>query len=98
MTSTTASVWVAVDPATAFTAFTDELDLWWVRGPINYFDAAKAVGMRCEPGIGGRLLEVYNAATGEGKELGRITIWEPSPPGLEEFGRRGRDRRAVRRG
>lgn len=78
MSSTTASVWVAVDPGTAFTAFTDELDLWWVRGPINYFDAARAVGMRCEPGVGGRLIEVYDTATGEGKELGRITIWEPS--------------------
>lgn len=78
MTSTTVSVWVAVDPATAFSAFTEELDQWWVRGPINYFDAARAVGMRCEPGVGGRLLEVYDAATGAGKELGRITIWEPS--------------------
>jgi len=48
-----------------------------VRGPINYFDAARAVGMRCEPGIGGRLLEVYDEATGEGRELGRITAWEP---------------------
>jgi uncharacterized glyoxalase superfamily protein PhnB len=66
-----------VDPATAFTAFTEELDLWWVRGPINYFDAARAIGMRCEPGVGGRLLEVYDEATGEGKELGRITVWEP---------------------
>jgi hypothetical protein len=66
-----------VDPGTAFTAFTEELDLWWVRGPINYFDAAKAIGMRCEPGVGGRLLEVYDEATGEGRELGRITVWEP---------------------
>src|SRR5215475_8230292 len=77
MTSTVVSVSVCVDPATAFTAFTEELDLWWVRGPINYFDAARAVGMRCEPGIGGRLLEVYDEATGEGRELGRITVWEP---------------------
>src|SRR6266516_1380823 len=50
MTSTVVSVCVGVDQATAFTAFTEELDLWWVRGPINYFDAARAVGMRCEPG------------------------------------------------
>jgi uncharacterized glyoxalase superfamily protein PhnB len=77
MTSTVVSVSVGVDPATAFTAFTEELDQWWVRGPINYFDAARAVGMRCEPGIGGRLLEVYDEATGEGRELGRITAWEP---------------------
>jgi hypothetical protein len=78
MTSTTASVTVDVDPVTAFAAFTEELDQWWVRGPINYFDSARAVGMRCEPGVGGRLIEVYDAATGEGRELGRITVWEPA--------------------
>lgn len=27
---------VAVDPSTAFRAFTEEMDLWWVRGPINF--------------------------------------------------------------
>ncbi len=75
--SVTATVEVPVDPATAFTAFTEELDLWWVRGPINYFDAARAVAMVCEPGVGGRLIEVYDAATGEGLELGRITGWQP---------------------
>ena len=74
MTSMAVSVSVGVDPATAFT---EELDLWWVRGPINYFDAARAIGMKCEPGVGGRLLEVYDEATGEGRELGRITVWEP---------------------
>jgi uncharacterized glyoxalase superfamily protein PhnB len=77
MTSMAVSVSVGVDPATAFTAFTEELDLWWVRGPINYFDAARAIGMKCEPGVGGRLLEVYDEGTGEGRELGRITAWEP---------------------
>ena len=77
MTSTTVSVSVAVDPATAFAAFTGELDLWWVRGPINYFDSSRAVAMRCEPGVGGRLMEVYDEATGEGLELGLITVWEP---------------------
>jgi uncharacterized glyoxalase superfamily protein PhnB len=75
--ATTASISVAVDPTTAFTAFTEELDEWWVRGPINYFDSARAVGMRCEPGVGGRLVEVYDEATGAGLELGRITLWEP---------------------
>jgi len=53
MTSTAVSVSVPVAPSTAFTVFTEELDLWWVRGPINYFDSARAVGMRCEPGVGG---------------------------------------------
>lgn len=74
---TSATVSVAVDPATAFAAFTEEIDLWYVRGPINYFDFARALGMRCEPGVGGRLIEVYDEATGEGLELARITVWEP---------------------
>ncbi len=68
---------VAVDPTTAFKAFTEEIDRWWLAGPINYHDAARAVGMRCECGVGGRLVEVYDSATGEGLELGRITVWEP---------------------
>ncbi|MBA2254383.1 MAG: bleomycin resistance protein [Chloroflexi bacterium] len=75
--SRSSEVEVSVDPGTAFTAFTDELDLWWVRGPINSYGAGKLVAMRCEQGIGGRLLEVYDEATGEGLELARITAWEP---------------------
>lgn len=68
---------VAADPHTAFTAFTDELDLWWVRGPINAYDSGRLVEMRCEPGVGGRILEVYDAESGDGLELARITVWEP---------------------
>ena len=33
--------------------------------------------MRCELGVGGRILEVYDAESGEGLELARITVWEP---------------------
>jgi len=66
-----------VDPQTAFSVFTDEIDLWWVRGPINFYDAARAVGMRCEPGVGGRLLELYSPDGGDALELGRITTWQP---------------------
>jgi hypothetical protein len=72
--SATAEVQVSVDPAQAFAAFTDEIDAWWVRGPINFFDAARAVGMKMEPGVDGRVLEVYD---GDALELGRITAWEP---------------------
>jgi uncharacterized glyoxalase superfamily protein PhnB len=75
--SVAAEVQVAVNPQTAFTAFTEEMDLWWVRGPINFYDSARAVAKRCEPGVGGRLLEVYDDATGDALELGRITVWEP---------------------
>ena len=75
--SRSSEVEVGVDPLTAFSVFTDELDLWWVRGPINNYGAGKLVAMRCEPGVGGRLLEVYDQASGEGLELARITAWEP---------------------
>jgi uncharacterized glyoxalase superfamily protein PhnB len=70
-------VTVSVDPKTAFTAFTDEIDLWWLRGPINFWNGARAVGMRCEPGIGGRLLELYSEDGSDALELGRITQWQP---------------------
>jgi uncharacterized glyoxalase superfamily protein PhnB len=75
--SATATVTVEVDPPRAFGAFTDEIDAWWVRGPINFFDAARAVAMRIEPGVGGRILEVYDDAREDALELGRITVWEP---------------------
>jgi uncharacterized glyoxalase superfamily protein PhnB len=75
--SRSSAVEVAADPSTAFRAFTDELDLWWVRGPINAYDSGRLVEMRCEPGVGGRILEVYDAETGAGLELARITAWEP---------------------
>ena len=72
-----AEVEVAVDAGTAFRAFTEEMNLWWVRGPINFFDAARATAMTCESGVGGRLLEVYDWASGDVLELGRITVWQP---------------------
>jgi uncharacterized glyoxalase superfamily protein PhnB/uncharacterized protein YndB with AHSA1/START domain len=75
--SVSSEVEVAVSPETAFRAFTDEMNLWWVRGPINFFDAARAVAQVCEPGVGGRILEVYDRAAGDVLELARITAWQP---------------------
>jgi len=70
---------VAVDPATAFEAFTAEIDLWWVRGPINFWsDGGRVVEVRCEPGVNGRLMELLDdPVSGEVFELARITVWEP---------------------
>lgn len=71
---------VQVDPQTAFTAFTEEMDLWWQRGPINFFgDSARIVEVRCEPGVGGRIVEVYDRPdSAEGFVRARITEWEPA--------------------
>jgi uncharacterized glyoxalase superfamily protein PhnB len=76
-TSASAQVEVAVDAATAFAAFTDEMDLWWLRTPITFYDSARAVARKVEPGVGGRLLEVYDEAAGDVLVLGHITVWEP---------------------
>jgi hypothetical protein len=75
--SVTAFVEVAVDPATAFEVFTDEIDAWYQRGPHSWRFPDRAVGIRCEPGVGGRLLEVHDEAEGVGFEFGRITVWDP---------------------
>ena len=75
--SVSSAVTVSVSPQAAFTAFTDEMDLWWVRGPINFFDSARAVRMVCEPGVGGRVLEVYGSDPNDALELARITAWQP---------------------
>src|ERR1700748_1155971 len=75
-TMVSSEVEVALDPDTASAAcaaFTEQLDRWWVRGPINHFAGGRAMAVRCEPGVGGRLLEVYED---DALELGRITAWE----------------------
>jgi hypothetical protein len=72
------TVQVSVDPLTAFRVFTEELDLWWVRGPINFFDAGRVVEMRCEAGVGGRIGEVLDdREAGELVAKAEITAWEP---------------------
>jgi len=70
---------VEVDPATAFKAFTEEMDLWWERGPINFWsDGGRVVEVRCEPGVGGRIIEILDdPAAGTVFERARITLWEP---------------------
>jgi uncharacterized glyoxalase superfamily protein PhnB len=73
----TASIEVGVDPEAAFRIFTEEINAWWVRGPINFYDGARAAEIQFEPGVGGRFLEVYDAVAGDALEVGRITVWEP---------------------
>jgi hypothetical protein len=77
----TASVRVAItvnlEPAAAFDVFTMEIDQWYKRGRHSFADPRRAVGIRFEPGVGGRLIEVYDESTGDGRTMGRIEVWEP---------------------
>jgi hypothetical protein len=89
------SVDVAVAPAAAFDIFTRDMHLWFQSTPYSWNDPDRAVGIRFEPGVGGRLVEVWDAATGEGYEWGQVLQWEPGrrfvvayrsvflPPGAE---------------
>ena len=73
----TASVDVSLGTNEAFDLFTKDIDRWWKRDPINWNDPERAVGIRFEPGVGGRWIEVHDAATGEGFVMGHITAWKP---------------------
>jgi uncharacterized protein YndB with AHSA1/START domain len=72
-----ASVDVDVDPATAFEVFTAEIDAWFRIDRFTVPDFTRTVAIRFEPGVGGRLLDVHDERSGAGREVGRITAWEP---------------------
>lgn len=73
----TVSIDVAVDPDTAFEVFTNEIDSWYQRGPHSWRFPDRAVGIRFEPRVGGRLLEVHDRTTGDGFAFGEVLVWEP---------------------
>jgi uncharacterized protein YndB with AHSA1/START domain len=67
---------VGVDPATAFAVFTEEIGSWWCMGRDLGRGRKPPTGTMCfEPGVGGRLLEVYGE--GEPFQVGRVLVWEP---------------------
>lgn len=72
------TLFVAVPPAVAFEVFTNEIDLWWKRGP-KFRHSGRHVGKLCfEPGAGGRLFETFTVdGTPHTFEAGRILAWEP---------------------
>jgi len=72
-----ASIEVAVDPAAAFAAFTDDIDQWYVVDEHTVPDFTRTKAIRFEPYVGGRLLDVHDAATGEGRAIATVTAWEP---------------------
>lgn len=74
--SVTASVEVAVSPDVAFDVFTQEIDSWYRVDPDTLPDVTRTAAIRFEPHVGGRLIDVHDLATGEGREIGRVTMWE----------------------
>jgi hypothetical protein len=68
---------VAVSPKDAFEIFTREVDAWWRRGPRFRWNPERDGVLRFEPGVGGRLVEVYDEAQGQVFEVGRVRAWEP---------------------
>ena len=68
---------VPVDPQQAFDLFTREINRWWRKGSPYWNDGTRACGLRFETGVGGRFIEVYDEATGEGFEIGSVQVWEP---------------------
>jgi uncharacterized protein YndB with AHSA1/START domain len=83
-----ASTTVSVDPETAFDVFTREVDAWWKHGPRFRTGAPGASTLHFEPGVGGRLIERFDADA-EPFVLGRIVVWQP--PDRLLFEMRGRD-------
>jgi uncharacterized protein YndB with AHSA1/START domain len=77
MSTASASVEVPCDPDTAFGIFTADIGIWWKRGTRYWNDSVKGREMRFEPHVGGRLIEVQDAETGAGLEIGRVLAWEP---------------------
>jgi uncharacterized glyoxalase superfamily protein PhnB len=82
------SVDVAVEPHDAFEVFTDHIGVWYKRDAYSLVDPARTKTLRFEPRVGGRFLDVYDLATGEGRELGRIVAWDP-PARFSFLGARG---------
>jgi uncharacterized glyoxalase superfamily protein PhnB/uncharacterized protein YndB with AHSA1/START domain len=72
-----ASVRVALPPHEAFRVFTEEIGSWYVVDRHTVVDHERTVDVRFEPYVGGRLVDVHDAVTGEGREMGRVTAWEP---------------------
>jgi uncharacterized protein YndB with AHSA1/START domain len=74
----TVTVSVRVSPAEAFDLFTNEIDLWWRRGPAYRVAGREPGVLAFEPRVGGRLFETIEIEAGPRVfEMGRIVAWEP---------------------
>ncbi|MGK9167302.1 SRPBCC family protein [Inquilinus limosus] len=69
------SLRVATTPERAFTAFVQDIGLWWRPNPLFQFTPGEPGGLHFEPGLGGRFVETH--PDGHVFEIGRISVWEP---------------------
>ena len=70
------TVSVAVPRQEAFEVFTQQIDLWWRRGPqYRQLDGERAL-IAIEAHEGGRVFETLGDA-GPVHEIGRVLAWEP---------------------
>ena len=77
MSTAIAAIEVPCGPDTAFDIFSGDIGIWWKPGTRYWNDSARGVELRLEPHVGGRLIEVHDAGTGDGFEIGRVLVWEP---------------------
>lgn len=69
---------LSVAPERAFEAFTAEIDQWWRRGMAYRVSGRNPGRLRLEPGVGGRLVETYEAGGAALEAVtGEILAWEP---------------------
>ena len=69
------TVSVAVPPHEAFEVFTQQIDLWWRRGPRYRNLGGERAIIAIEPHAGGRVFETLGDA-GPAHEIGRVLAWE----------------------
>ncbi|WP_026872364.1 SRPBCC family protein [Inquilinus limosus] len=69
------SLRVAATAERAFTAFVENIGLWWQPNPLFRFTPGEPGVLRFEPGPGGRFVETR--PDGHIFEIGRILVWEP---------------------
>jgi uncharacterized protein YndB with AHSA1/START domain len=70
------TVSVAVPPADCFALFTQEIDLWWRRGPRFRALGGEHALIAIEGRHGGRVFESLGS-DGPVHEIGRVLAWEP---------------------
>jgi uncharacterized protein YndB with AHSA1/START domain len=87
--SITVTTVVAVDPETAFSVFTEEIDAWWGRGPKYRWNLAGDHGLKFSAlKQGGRLVEVSKQSGEVTFDVGEVLVWTPPKRLVFELGGR----------